>query len=327
VRSFLSIARQRKVEKRAFALAPLLDSSIELLLYSLRSAGITIAREYDESLPDVFADPDQVQQVVVNLLANAAQALDTIDGPREIRVSAVPGPAGKLTLVIADNGPGVPEEIAQRIFEPFFTTKPQGSGTGIGLSVSRGLAQAQGGDLGLIDSADGAAFAFMLPISGAVDVADTAPEETPEVASTVAGRATRRVSVVDDAAAIAALVAEALAKAGYACDIATGGREAQAMIGAHPDHYDAIVCDLRMPDIDGPKLFDWLSTHHPTLAERTLFVTGDALGPVAGRFLAKSGRPVLEKPFPPAELVRIVSELSRLTGAKPRRRARRVPVI
>ena len=70
---------------------------------------------------------------------------------------------------------------------------------------------------------------------------------------------------------------------------------------------DAVVCDLRMPDIDGPKLFRWISDHHPGLAERTLFVTGDALGPTAGRFLEKSGRPVLEKPFQPAEVARVIA--------------------
>ncbi|HEX9568849.1 MAG TPA: response regulator, partial [Rhodospirillales bacterium] len=70
-----------------------------------------------------------------------------------------------------------------------------------------------------------------------------------------------------------------------------------------------IVCDLRMPDIDGPALFRWMEAHHPDLASRTLFVTGDALGPAAGRFLASSRRPVLEKPFPPAHLVRLVTEL------------------
>lgn len=306
VRSFLSIARQRKVEKRAFAPAPVLDSSIELMLYSLRSAGITMTRAYDDVLPEVFADPDQVQQVVVNLLANAAQAVEKTDGAREIRVSAIASPAGKLSLIVADNGPGVSKDIAQRIFEPFFTTKPPGAGTGIGLSVSRGLAQAQGGDLRLVDSAQGAAFELSLPLAGAAEIAEI--RDNSHDGAAMPKRPGRRVIVVDDETAAANLFAEALGKAGFACDIATGGRAAQAMITARPGDYDAIVCDLRMPDIDGPKLFGWLSVHHPALAERTLFVTGDALGPVAGQFLADSGRPVLEKPFAPAEMVRIVSE-------------------
>ena len=155
VRSFLTIARQRKAETRAVALAPLLDSSIDLMLYGLRSSGVTVTREYDDSLPEILADPDQVQQIVVNLLVNAAQALEETEGRRGIRVSVRAAGDGKLGVVVADSGRGVPKEIAKRIFEPFFTTKPQGSGTGIGLSVSRGLAEAQGGTLALLTSPKG----------------------------------------------------------------------------------------------------------------------------------------------------------------------------
>jgi two-component system NtrC family sensor kinase len=103
------------------------------------------------------------------------------------------------------------------------------------------------------------------------------------------------------------LIAEALQRKGYRCDIAASGREGQALIAALGSGYDAVICDLRMPDLDGPGLYRWMQTHHPALAERTLFVTGDALGPAAGRFLAESRRPVLEKPFVPAEVVRMIA--------------------
>jgi len=313
VRSFLTIARQRKAETRAVALAPLLDSSIDLMLYGLRSSGVTVTREYDDSLPEILADPDQVQQIVVNLLVNAAQALEETEGRRGIRVSVRAAGDGKLGVVVADSGRGVPKEIAKRIFEPFFTTKPQGSGTGIGLSVSRGLAEAQGGTLALLTSPKGgAAFELSLPL--ATGVTDAKPGKRVDrangpVPGSVAKRNGRqpRAIVIDDEPEIAVLLAEALRKAGYACDVATGGREGQAMIAANPGSYDALICDLRMPDVDGPKLFRWISTHHPALAKRTLFVTGDALGPTAGRFLAESRRPVLEKPFAPTDVVRVIS--------------------
>ena len=314
VRSFLTIARQRKAEASAVALGPLLDSSIELMLYNLQATGVSVVREYGESLPDILADPDQVQQIVVNLLVNASQALESVDGPREIRVSVHPPADGKLRLVVADSGPGVPPEIAQRIFEPFFTTKPLGSGTGIGLSVSRGLAQAQGGNLDLISgNGSGAAFELALPLAGAGAVVATG---SPGTASDSAGARERaRAIVIDDEVEIAILLAEALRKAGYHCDIAASGREAQALISARPESYDAVICDLRMPDIDGPRLYRWLVEHHSGLADRTLFVTGDALGSAAGQFLAETQRPVLEKPFAPAEVVRLVA------GFPPRRTA------
>jgi two-component system NtrC family sensor kinase len=306
VRSFLTIARQRKAEARPVDLAPLLDSSIDLVLYGLHATGVRVERDYAGPLPRIQADPDQVQQIVVNLLVNAAQALEEVDGPRAITVSVDRTFAdAKLRLVVSDSGPGVPKEIAQRIFEPFFTTKPQGVGTGIGLSVSRGLAQAQGGDLTLVRSKqhDGAAFELSLP------TATPQPDESvsPSGAADVVVAKSLRAVVIDDEIEIAVLLAETFRKAGYACDVAASGREAQALIASRGGGYDAVVCDLRMPDVDGPTLFRWIETHHPVLVERTVFITGDALGPTAGRFLAGCGRPVLEKPFPPADVVRLAA--------------------
>ncbi len=117
---------------------------------------------------------------------------------------------------------------------------------------------------------------------------------------------TLRAIIIDDEVEIARLIAEALGRKGYRSDLAGSGTEAQAMIASAGD-YDAVICDLRMPDMDGPALFHWIKAHHPALVERILFVTGDALGPAAGRFLAESGRPFLEKPFTPADVARLIA--------------------
>lgn len=307
VRSFLAIARQRKAEKKSFAIVPLLDGAIELFSYGMKSSGIVIARDYDPSLPDVFADPDQVQQIVVNLLSNATQALEGAQGRREILVSARRGRDSNVSVIVADSGPGVPKDIAARIFDPFFTTKPLGAGTGIGLSVSRGLAQSQGGSLSLQNSPlGGAALEILLPVA---DASAASPEASAAATFAPHTGKGRRALIVDDEAEVGVLIAEALHKAGYASDVTGSGREAQAMISAN-GNYDAVICDLRMPDVDGPTLFAWIERHHPNLAGRTLFVTGDALGPNAGRFLAACRRPVLEKPFNPADVVRLVGEFA-----------------
>jgi PAS domain S-box-containing protein len=306
VRSFLAIARQRKAEIRKVAVRPLLDSALDLLAYNLNSNGIAVLRGYDDGTPDVMADHDQVQNIVTNLIVNAAQALESIDRPREIRVTAREIGAERLAIRIADNGPGIPAEMARRIFEPFFTTKPQGVGTGIGLSISRGLAESQGGSLMLVESPlGGAAFELVLPLAiSAVSAASVVERELPATPNASA----RRAVVVDDEPEIALLLADAMRRAGFACAIAIGGREGQALIAADPAGWDAVVCDLRMPDLDGPALYRWIAATYPPLAHRVLFVTGDALGPVAGRFLAESGRPVLEKPFTASELARLVAQ-------------------
>ncbi len=310
VRAFLAIARQRKAETRAVQALPIVESAIELLRYGIESSGIVVRCDIAPGLPEIVADPDQVQNILTNLLVNATHALEAVEGDREIRVSAVEKD-GRLGIVVADNGTGIPPEIAQRIFDPFFTTKPQGVGTGIGLSISRGLAEAQGGVLSLVESGVGAAFELSLPTVGR-------RRASPDVAESDAGAASPpprsdlpRAIVIDDEPEIALLLADAMEKAGFRCDMATGGNEGKAMIAADPAGYDAIVCDLRMPDFDGPALFRWLKAHHPALVDRILFVTGDALGPVSGRFLAESGRPVLEKPFTADEVADVVEAFPR----------------
>jgi two-component system NtrC family sensor kinase len=303
VRSFLAIARRHKTEKRAVPVTPLLDDSLRLVNYALQSNGIVVERDYDGPVPDAFVDRDQVQTVVVNLLVNAVQALEEVEGPRTIRISARVD--GGVRVVVADSGPGIAADIAHRIFDPFFTTKPQGVGTGIGLSISRGLAEAQGGQLLLLaEPGEGAAFELILPLADA-GAAGVAAADGAESSSVPARGGPRRAIVIDDEPDIAALLAESLQRAGYRCDVATSGREAQALMSAHSG-YAAVLCDLRMPDIDGPALFRWMETHHPALAERTVFVTGAALGPATGRFLAENSRPVLEKPFTPADIIRLV---------------------
>ena len=309
VRSFLAIARQRKAERKSLDIAPLIDASIELILYGLKSNGIVVTRSIDPSIPNVVADPDQVQNIVVNLLVNSMQALTEVEGHREIAVSARIGGGGTLSIVVADNGPGVPPHIEARIFDPFFTTKPQGVGTGIGLAISRGLAEAQGGRLDLIESPlGGAGFELSLPLADAstagTGVSDTMTQTA--AAPSDGDQRTRRALIIDDEPEIAEVLAEALARVGFACDQAAGGNEAKALIERYDAAYDALVCDLRMPDLDGPALFRWLQAEHPDLARRTMFVTGDALGPAAGRFLAECGQPVLEKPFTLADVTRIV---------------------
>jgi len=310
VRSFMAIARQHKAEKRAVAVAPLLDSAIELLAYGLRSNGVAVYRDYENTMPDVFVDPDQLQQIVVNLIVNANQALQEVSGNRAIEIRTFVGSDGRARIVVDDSGPGVPESIHAQIFDPFFTTKPMGVGTGIGLSISRGLAESQDGRLALVASMlGGAAFELTLPLAS-LDGSEAQADDTTRPADThFARNGALSAIIVDDEVEIAKLVAEALVRKGYRADLAASGAEAQALIAAAGD-YDAVICDLRMPDMDGPALFRWIGAHYPALVERMLFVTGDALGPAAGRFLAESGRPFLEKPFTPADVVRLVQSFA-----------------
>ncbi len=301
VRSFLAMARQQEVQRRPIAAAALVDSALELLTYGLRSDGIEVMRDVPADLPPLFGDADQLHQVLANLITNAKQALERQPGPRRLRIAARAA-RDAVEISVADNGPGIAAELRGRIFDPFFTTKPVG--TGIGLAVSRRIADAHGGSLTLAEGAGGASFVLRLPRAGqdaaAAAMAVAHPDTTPPAVP-------RRALVIDDEAELAGVLARMLAAHGFRCDFAVTGRDAQDLLSR--GEYDAILCDLRMPDMDGRALYCWLERQRPQLCRRTAFVTGDALSRVAAEFLTRSGRPVLEKPFLPEEVRRLVAAL------------------
>jgi CheY-like chemotaxis protein len=206
-----------------------------------------------------------------------------------------------VRVEIADIGPGIAAEAAGRIFEPFYTTKPAGAGTGIGLSYSQGVVEAHGGRLELARSSpEGSVFAVILPCAavGAITApVSRSPADVPP-------RVTDTVLVVDDEEDLLEALCGILRREGYRALTARSGHEAQALLGRSA--VNLVITDIRMPDLDGPGLFAWLQAMHPELAERTVFLTGDTLGADAVRFLERSGRPYLAKPFTAAAVRQIL---------------------
>ena len=162
MRTFLGMARNRPARHAPMQLNDVVRGAADMLGYSLRSHDITLELRLDPTLPDAWADADQVGQVVLNLMVNAQQALATHDAPRCITVSTASADDQSVQLSVADNGPGIPPKQRSRLFEPYFTTKPEGIGTGIGLSLSQGIAQEHGGSLTLAPSAPGGGANFVL---------------------------------------------------------------------------------------------------------------------------------------------------------------------
>lgn len=309
VQTFLAMARQRPPERTRIDLNALVRGALDLAGYGLRTADITAVADLCGDLPDVFGDADQLGQVILNLIVNAQHALQERPGDRRLRIETRRERDG-VRLAISDNGPGVPPEARRRIFEPFYTTKPVGAGTGLGLSFSIGVAEAHGGTLAYRDAeGGGACFELKLPMAPA---GDSAPAEAGDARPAGESRHRGRVLVVDDEPDLAEALAALLAEEGLDVDLAESGRAAQALIAAR--RYDLLLSDLRMPDLDGPALFAWLREVQPDLAARTAFVTGDTLGPAASLFIAESGRPVLEKPFDPPAVRRVLDALDRARG-------------
>ena len=200
-------------------------------------------------------------------------------------------------------GPAFPHILRARIFEPYFTTKPTGVGTGVGLAVSLGIAEAHGGTLAVAcPDEGGAVFTLTLPI-GTVDAA-RAVAAPPAKAN--AGLCT--ILIVDDESDIRDALAEILQGAQHRIVTASSGREALERMAA--EDFDAILTDIRMPDLDGRALFQEIGRRWPPQAARVVFVTGDTLTSALREFVSTSGRPVIEKPFLPGEVRRIVAALA-----------------
>jgi len=286
VKTFLSMARSKPIEKRNVSIDAVIDDVLELAAYGLRSNGITVVRERLVALPDFFADPDQLHQVFMNVVLNAQQAMSGVEGPRRLNVKSYRG-RGHIVIEILDTGHGIDEVARERAFEPFFTTKPQGVGTGIGLSVCLRIVEAHGGTISLDSApAGGTLCRIRLPM---------APEVSHDITETLEAsfRLSGSLLVVDDEATIGAFLVDALGSEGVEVTAVPSGREAQAII--LNTSFDAVLTDLRMPDIDGDRLIDFILEKRPELAGRIAVMTGDALN--AQNRVERTDLPVVTKPI------------------------------
>jgi PAS domain S-box-containing protein len=292
VRTFLAMARKKPEAVKPVQVNEVVEGALEVAGYGLRTADVEVTLDLAPDLPPVSGDDDQLTLVVMNLVVNAQHALQARPLPRRLEITTR-RVDGAVRIELADNGPGIPQEIAERIFEPFFTTKPQGVGTGIGLSVCRGIVSAHGGEIAATaQPGGGTLFAISLPASETGWAPRRAPAEPGEVRG--------RILVVEDELEIAQMIAEVLGRDGHQITLAGSGREALERLAG--GEVDLILSDLRMPGLDGPGLYRELSARSPAMARRMVFVTGDVLTPDTGSFLDEVGQPVLEKPIDPYDL-------------------------
>jgi two-component system NtrC family sensor kinase len=304
VRNLLTFARKRQSTRSMIDLNQVVRETLALRAYEQRLTNIDVVTALASGLPTVFADPHQIQQVLLNLVINAEQAMLSANGRGSLVLRTWHDvERNAVGLQVSDDGPGVPADVKNKIFDPFFTTKEVGKGTGLGLTVAYAIVQEHGGSI-RVDSqtSGGASFTVEFPVSSVENAARPRPSPG-KVDHSVHGAS---VLLVEDERALAMAVVEALTEAGLRVEHAGDGEEALARV--RQNTYDVVICDLKMPRVDGMTLYRAIAAATPTLARRVIFVTGDVAGADAERFLEESGCRWLSKPFRLGDLLRSVRD-------------------
>jgi signal transduction histidine kinase/ActR/RegA family two-component response regulator len=329
LRQLLHTARETQPERKRVALNQVVQKAVELQRFGSAAEKISIELDLDPGLPFVLGDAGQLQQVLMNLIGNARQAISGEGRPGAIRLHTSRSGSHRVQLKVSDDGPGIPPAILARIFDPFFTTKPAGEGTGLGLSIVLSVVREHGGQVHVSNlPGGGAAFAVELPVAAEVATRNSAhPSARQEMARpalpSAIGRSSRphlarppaaranyrgsRVLVIEDEPTVARLIMDVLEDEGMRVDVLLDGREAMAR--ASRERYDLVICDMRMPGVDGQHFYRSLVEAHSPLQERFLFVTGDVLAAQTQEFLQRNDIPYLAKPFRVEELMEKTSSL------------------
>jgi signal transduction histidine kinase/CheY-like chemotaxis protein len=256
-----------------------------------------------EETPLLIANRGRLAQVVTNLLVNAAHAVqDSPRGDHEIAVMTRSQDGGVL-IAVEDTGGGVPLEHREKIFEPLFTTKPATKGTGLGLTIVAQLVQGYGGFVRAVDgSRCGARLEVWLPCK------TRTPRPPPPAPASDRPTRSMRLLVVDDEPAILRAIQGVLEGEGHDVVLAAGGAEAIELL-RDDESYDALFCDLHMPDVDGIAVHAWLRSHRPLLAEHVIFLTAALASDRARHFVSSVNPVVVSKPVSAADLERALARL------------------
>lgn len=298
VRDLLTFARKIDLETETVDINEVIQASLALMKPQLQAQNIHLTTSLDFGLPLTIADPHQLEQVFVNLIINAIQAMITLDKQGELTIKTH-RTKDSIRLRFIDNGPGIPPDILHRIFDPFFSTKQVGEGTGLGLSICFGIISEHKGRIWVEnESAGGAAFHIELPI---VSVQETLPGRADNsTAPALVDIGPLHILAVDDEPPLLILLNRILSKKGHTVDTAPNGCTALKKLEAN--RYDLIICDILMPDILGPEFYEQAIKKFPYLSNLFIFITGNVVDIDTRIFLEKSNLPWLSKPFLPADI-------------------------
>jgi signal transduction histidine kinase/ActR/RegA family two-component response regulator/uncharacterized protein YerC len=270
VRQLLSYSRRTEIKRHPISLAAVVKEALTLMRASIPS-NVIINTEITAGVDTVLADPTQINQVMINLCANAAQALGSGGGALTVGLHTAPqappsrtapggcNAGGHIRLSVSDSGSGISEEHLEQVFDPYFTTKDVGHGTGLGLSVVKGIVENHGGAIS-VDSQPGrgTTFTIFFPL------VDSPPDiQAPVAAPPPGGQG--RILFVDDEAAIVSMARRMLHRLGYQATSFQNPIEALDAMRARPDHFDAVITDMTMPQMTGEQLMRQMLAIRPAI--------------------------------------------------------------
>ncbi len=293
IEKLLSFSRKYKPERTYEDINLLIEQSLEFREYQLKLENIKIVKDLDPELPKTMVDPHQIQQVFTNIILNAEQAMSESQDHGRLKVGTKIKKNNIIEISFSDDGPGIPKEYIGKVFDPFFTTKDPGKGTGLGLAVAYGIINEHGGEIHVSsDEGKGTTFVIELPVLGHETVLRRNKEEDiSRTPNTIKGK---RILIVEDEDIIVDMIKSVLEEESNIVDIARNGKEALTVIGTN--QYDIIVCDIKMPHMNGIALYNEIKTMNPDLIQRFIFITGD-LSTETIEFLKETGNEVITKPF------------------------------
>jgi PAS domain S-box-containing protein len=308
VKNLLSFSRVHKPERKYLGLNGIVEKTLDLRKYQLDVSNIELIRDLEENLPKTMLDFHQIQQVLVNLLNNAQQAIQAARRERGQLHVRTWRQGDAVMLKISDNGEGMDGETLERVFDPFFTTKEPGQGTGLGLSVSYGIIKEHGGTIYAQGRrGEGSTFLIEFPVHREIDAEDTAPATAEPFTLEGANGAGQRILLVDDEPTILDLFVEILGGGGYQVDTASNGAEAARKV--RDNVYDLVVSDVRMPQMNGIQLYDEILKVRPELEGKVLFVTGDLIDPDTLAFVKRVGVKTIAKPLEIQQVLRAIEDV------------------
>ncbi len=316
VQDLLIFARRQKLSLELVQVSALVDRTLESLLLELRKNSVEVLKNYAKC-PAVYLDSIQMQQVFLNILKNALQALESVKENRRIIISISVHEDKTLRLVFADNGPGISQEHADRIFDPFFTTKGVGQGTGLGLSLSYGIVKRHNGCI-LVESKEGQGAAFIIELPVVTETTDRNSETTvlPFTEESDGKKTTtlsdeKKILIVEDENSIRVFLKRLLSMKNFQVQEAPDGETAFTKLSR--EEFDLVLCDCMIPKMNGMQLFEKIIKTKPELAQRFVFVSGCSADKTFDDFLLKHRLLRVTKPFEPDDLMEII--FKKLSGA------------